>query len=295
MRTILACVGACLIACGSPQKEKPIGWGDPAVDPLVTQLDGIASKVSLTTDDGVDIKGTMWKGDPGAPAVVLLHQLSSDRGEWIDFVKRWAGKTTLLAIDLRGHGKSTRSEKGTIGWRMFDDKDWKATTQDVKAAVDYLRALDKPPAIIGLVGASIGSSAALLYAATDPRIGAVVMLSPGLAYRGLDTVEAVKKYGARPLLLIATKSDITSARAVKGLAAANSNATTKIYTGRRHGVLIRRDAPKMLGMVKEFLDRSLRAMAQKLGPPKPRPKAEDGGEIELDDEGDSGGDGGDAK
>lgn len=264
MRTLVACVGACLIACGGPQETTKPGDGDPDVDPLVTQLAGISSKVEMTSEDGVLLKGTLYKGDPGAPAVVLLHQLSSDRGEWIDFIKKWAGKTTILAIDLRGHGESTRGDKGQVlGWRLFDSPMWKKLPNDVKAAVAHLRGLETPPSSIGLVGASIGSSAALLYAATDPKIGAVVMLSPGLAYRDLDTTAALQTYGDRPIMLVATKSDVVSAKAVAKLAEVSSDAVTKIYTGRRHGVLMRRDAPELIGKVIEFMNTSLGAKGSK--------------------------------
>ncbi|MCE7960066.1 MAG: hypothetical protein DYH06_19335, partial [Acidobacteria bacterium ACB2] len=68
-------------------------------------------KVTFPTSDGVTLAGT-FRPSPagqGAPAVLLLHDFSRERREWADLLPAWAEKgLAALAIDLRGHGESTR-------------------------------------------------------------------------------------------------------------------------------------------------------------------------------------------
>ncbi len=65
---------------------------------------------------------------------------------------------TVLVTRLRGHGESER--------------------HDVLGAVDYLLAEGHKPGHIGVIGASLGASAALMAAAEEPAIAAVVADSP---------------------------------------------------------------------------------------------------------------------
>ena len=64
------------------------------------------------------------------------------------------------------------------------------------------------PNRVGIVGASYGSSLAIIYAADDPKVAAVALLSPGLNYFGnMQTEPAVQKYGDRPLFMAAAEND----------------------------------------------------------------------------------------
>lgn len=155
--------------------------------------------VRFTTVDGVVLHGSLWRtGDPRAPAVVFVHQARADRSEWsavIEEVRRLAPGLTVLAFDLRGHGASTEAGDRTLRWKELQSGDrtglrrWAGCTDDVQAAVAYLRArgAGTVPRAIGLVGSSIGSTSALRAAANDGVVGpgniaAVVAFSPGTSY-----------------------------------------------------------------------------------------------------------------
>lgn len=71
---------------------------------------------------------------------------------------------TVLVTRLRGHGESER--------------------HDVLGAVDYLRAQGYAAGRIGVIGASLGACAALMAAAEEPAIAAVVADSPRRDMRG---------------------------------------------------------------------------------------------------------------
>ena len=118
-----------------------------------------------------------------------------------------------LAIDLRGHGEST----GTLP--EGEAPDYSVLVRDVTAARRYLSSRgDVQPSRVGIAGASIGANLAVLEAAADPA-SPVSRCSPRrLDYRGLRIDAAMKKYGARPALLIASDDDPYAMRSVQGSA-----------------------------------------------------------------------------
>lgn len=109
--------------------------------------------VRLLTVDNVPIEGSYWPGEtPEAPAILLLHGINNDRSlfnrhsAWL----RGLGYA-VLAIDLRGHGRSGAVER-TFGWHE---------AHDARAAFDFLEA-QAPGRKIGVIGISLGGAAALL-------------------------------------------------------------------------------------------------------------------------------------
>lgn len=46
------------------------------------------------------------EGDPGAPALVLLHGRTADHNDWNGFTQHFAARYHVIAPDLRGHGAS---------------------------------------------------------------------------------------------------------------------------------------------------------------------------------------------
>ena len=89
---------------------------------------------------------------------------------------------------------------------------------------------------IGIVGASYGSSNAIIYAAADPAIRTVVLLSPGLNYfNELPTEDAVKKFKGRPLLAVASSEDLRSVETVDAYKAAVPSMQVQMYENAGHG------------------------------------------------------------
>ncbi len=76
---------------------------------------------------------------------------------------------SVLMIHLRDHGRSSAARTG------FGELE----RHDVLGAVDYLLERGYLAGRIGVIGASVGASAALMAAAVEPAIGAVVADSPG--------------------------------------------------------------------------------------------------------------------
>jgi dienelactone hydrolase len=196
--------------------------------------------VSITSPDGVVLVGTYYQAENSrAPGILLLHQWQSDRHSWDEFAKDLQGDGfAVLAIDGRGFGESTKRADGSTVAAGRSDEDVKAMLGDVDAAFNYLSKQNNvDPYRVGIVGASYGSSLALIYAADHPSVAAVALLSPGLNYFGnMPTEPAMKKYGSRASILIAADDDKESADAVIKLA--GPNAAKKIFANGGHGTAL---------------------------------------------------------
>jgi dienelactone hydrolase len=162
-----------------------------------------SQRVSFRTEDGVTIAATWYEPSfRPAPAVILIHMLGRSRRDWDGVASRLADSGIgALAIDLRGHGDSVYFAGG-------EGSDYSSMVNDVTAARRYLGTrADVRPARIGIAGASIGANLAVLAAAADTAIASVALLSPSLDYRGLRIEAAARKYGSRPMLLVASDDD----------------------------------------------------------------------------------------
>ncbi len=184
--------------------------------------------VSFTAPDGTPLAGMLYEAaSRPAPAVVLVHMLGRSKDEWIGVADRLqeAG-TTVLAVDLRGHGGS-----GGNGAMLA------SMSTDVRAAVDWVAG--RPgvrPGSIALVGASLGANLAALVAADAAMVRAVALVSPSLDYRGIRVDAGVmKKIGNRPVWLAASTEDPYALRTVKELATGGGIREQRLSSARAHG------------------------------------------------------------
>jgi alpha-beta hydrolase superfamily lysophospholipase len=199
--------------------------------------------VTFASADGTSIAAELFEASPRpAPGVVLVHMLSRNKGDWGNLGDRLqdAG-ITALAIDLRGHGNSSGSALSLPDM-----------VQDVRAAVLWLSARQGVrPDAIGIVGASLGASLAMLASADLPAVRVLALLSPSLDYRGLRADSAVlKQIGGRAIWLAAATDDPYALRSVREIAAnASGPRDERLVNGQAHGT-------RMLGADAE-LGRSL--------------------------------------
>jgi pimeloyl-ACP methyl ester carboxylesterase len=195
--------------------------------------------VNFTTADGWEIYATYWDVGEGKPAAILLHMLIADRHSYDDFgAKLAAAGFNVLALDSRGHGDSVKHAGKTERHGGFDEETQKSSVTDVAAAKDFLAQKGADTSKLVLVGASIGANFALNYGAGDADVRAVVLLSPGLKYHGVETVAAMAKYGDRPAYLVASEEDRYSADSIGKLHEIAPGAEFKMFENAGHGTKI---------------------------------------------------------
>ncbi|RME49038.1 MAG: alpha/beta fold hydrolase, partial [Deltaproteobacteria bacterium] len=206
-----------LAACGGEGGTSPAG----------------KSQVVFETEDGVEIVGTLYATETNSPLLLLLHRLGADRRSWEGFARSLQERgVAALAIDLRGHGESTRQGETTISYHDFEEADFSAMILDVSAALRFLRSDPgiTQPDRVGIAGASIGANLALSYAAEDPGIETVVLLSPGFGYRVPLSSDDMVRYGRRPILIMASRQD--------GNAASDAMTLDALAEDERHTLLL---------------------------------------------------------
>ncbi|AUG78252.1 Hydrolase [Kitasatospora sp. MMS16-BH015] len=112
----------------------------------------------------------------------MVHGLAGQAGEWASVADALGRERRVVAVDQRGHGRSTRRP---------DDVSRAAYVADLMAVVDQL-GLEQTV----LVGQSLGGHTALLAAAAHPgRFGGLVLVEagPGAAPRVQHEVAAMLK------------------------------------------------------------------------------------------------------
>ncbi len=211
-------------------------------------------EVTFHTDDGVTIVGSLYLPARPGPAVILLHALSRSREDWQPVASRLADAGFVaLAIDLRGHGASGPLPEGT------DLNDLTRMVADVKAARAFLATRREViPNRIGIAGASIGANLAILFAAGDPAVRSLALLSPGLDYRGLRPEAAMNKYGERPALLVASQEDNYAATSARKLTGAGAGVRDlRILNGAGHGTVMLGRQPDLTPSLVDWFRRTL--------------------------------------
>ncbi len=167
---------------------------------------------SLMTSDGFEIQGTHYTPlgavDVNAlPTLILLHQYNRDHFDYESFAIASAHQHgfSVLALDLRGFGSSRLRRGATVDATSFTDVDYQRMSLDVEEV-----RLELGVERVFLVGASIGANTVLNYAAAHPEnTASIVLLSPGLNYKGISVADAMKTVTV-PALIIASKGDAYS-------------------------------------------------------------------------------------
>ena len=219
--------------------------------------------IKFTSADNVEIVGTFYESSKAnSPAVLLLHQFGSNRQSFDDFAKQLQKKNFgVLAIDGRGFGESVKTTDGKTVEAQRTAEGVKEMEADVSNAFDFLaKQQNVDAAKMGIVGASYGSSLALIYAAQNRQVKAVALLSPGINYfDNLPTEPAVKNYGNRPLLLVAAEDNKESADAVRQLKSvvANDKYEVKIYPQGGHGTAMFDANVGLQDLLEQFLMKNL--------------------------------------
>ncbi|MCC6175087.1 MAG: alpha/beta hydrolase [Chloroflexi bacterium] len=156
-------------------RDDPSRWGIEA-----------AEDVSLTTRDGLRVHAWLFRAPTSVPSVIVSHGHGGNKQTLLPVAKLLSPFYNVLLLDHRGHGES-EGRRTTIGYEE---------RLDVLAAVEYL--VERRLGPIGLLGMSMGAATAILAAAEDDRIAAVVADSPfGRLRWAVAQVARLRGYPAR--------------------------------------------------------------------------------------------------
>ena len=239
------------------------GWRTPRVphrrDPSLLGLP--FETVRIPTAGGKTLHA-WWipSGASGAPCLVLVHGWGRNVERMLPWIEMLHPEGfDLLTFDARHHGSSDEDGFGTM--LKF--------SEDIRAAVDYaVRERGAPKQEVGILGLSVGGSAAIHAAACEPRIAAVAavgafsdpsdpratigkrwwLLAPGLPlafrlverrigfrFRDVSPEKVIGNARARFLLIHGTDDIVVPVSNARRLAAAGGAAVeTWIIPGRGH-------------------------------------------------------------
>jgi pimeloyl-ACP methyl ester carboxylesterase len=199
----------------------------------------------FTMRDGIVIAAT-YRGavNRPAPTLLLLPSLGGVKEDWDEFAgKMQALGFNSLAIDWRGQGETG----GSVDWRKAQ-----ADVLDILGLVSSLPSVDSQR--ISVVGAGIGANLGLVACATLSKCRSLVLLSPANDYEGVLAQEAMAIYGPRPVLIVASRTDGTSAADSAGLdQLAKGDHRLLIYEGNAHGVALLRLEVNLMEIVTRWL------------------------------------------
>jgi pimeloyl-ACP methyl ester carboxylesterase len=139
-----------------------------------------------SVDRRIDLGGlafhTIERGDPAAPAVVLLHGFNQTAHSWDELSERLAAEGfRAIALDQRGHGDTDRAPDGDYSREAMADDPYR-----------LLDALGLAQAAV--VGMSMGAVHATVGAVRHPaRVRAVVLVdwAPEVEARGVGVIAQV--------------------------------------------------------------------------------------------------------
>lgn len=234
--------------------------------PLLATAALASTNVTLQTEDGTKVHALVDASKDAKKGVVLVHMVGRSASDWSYLSEKLSrGGQSVVAPDLRGHGQNVPDDADV----EIPDEDWAKMVQEVQASVKYLR--DKGVNEVSCAGASIGANLCLRAAAADPEIVNLVLLSPGLNYKGVKTVDAIQAYGDRPVLFVASEDDNFAFRSASVLETkATGQRKFQILKNAGHGTKMLNRDPGLEGLVTSWLMGTYELSSGQLVAPRPR-------------------------
>ena len=171
-------------------------------------------KIEFTTKDKFILSGDLYIANKKSdkPLVVALHSFSLNAKKWTDLAQNLRLKGyNVLAMDLRGHGRSIYNENLKLRSRYkFTKKDWQKLPNDVITSINYVKS--NYPAIncneVIFIGADIGASAGVLAGVNLKKQPVkFVIISPMIDFKGLYIPIQIANYTDTRFLILLSKSD----------------------------------------------------------------------------------------
>lgn len=165
-------------------------------------------KVIFPSKDELMMSADWYPVSSSMPVILLCHQNGFSRGEYTETASRLNKfGFNCLAIDQRV-GKEVNGIKNETAIEAQEkklDPTFEDAEQDIIAAIDYLQTQYKQKIII--LGSSYSASLALKIAATNERVSAVALFSPGEYFSDTNYIGNSIKTFEKPLFATSSKAE----------------------------------------------------------------------------------------
>ena len=153
-------------------------------------------RVMFPSKDGLTMTADMYETKTEDPFIVLFHMAKSSRGEYKEIAQRFNKlELNAMAADLRcgREDKFIPNETNALAVRMGLDTKYLDAEQDMETAINNAYHIAKRPVIV--MGSSYSASLALKLAKGNPKVKAVIAMSPGQYFGNkLDMAEVCKDF-----------------------------------------------------------------------------------------------------
>lgn len=241
-------------AAGPSAPSRPGSTGRPA-EPQ-------AETIEIQTGDKHTLAGSFYAvldASQLAPAALLVHDAGADRSQLDDVaLKLQKLGVAVLAIDLRGHGKSATKD---FTWSLLDESGkkalWAAAPRDLQAAAGWLREQKGLHTTkLCVVGVGSACSLAVRHAAKDDNVRCTVLIEPSAEDFGFAFSDQLCEIQGVPTKVFAKRDNqqMTAKLFEKALAAAHGIPTFDIeYAGTKAENLLadKKTAPQLAKWIKE--------------------------------------------
>ncbi len=203
-------------------------------------------KLSFVTKDGATIVANYYPHKEAKYTGILIHQRPATKESFNDFAKFLQKEGyAVLAFDLRGHGESTESVFGKLDYNRFTPEEEQKSIIDLESASLFLEKEGFPKTKQFLIGASIGANLSFQFLSENPEIKAIVLLSPGLNYRGI-ILEKFKREGlGEKIFIVSARDDPQAVEAGQALKNWYPNANYLEYPQGGHGTNLLKTQPEL--------------------------------------------------
>ncbi|MBN1988169.1 MAG: dienelactone hydrolase family protein [Bacteroidales bacterium] len=165
-------------------------------------------KITFTATDGLEVTADAYISSTSNPYIILMHQAGYSRGEYRDIAPKLANLGyNCIALDQRS-GKEVNFVTNETAQRAAHKnlpQNYIDALSDIRGAIKYIKEQSSKPII--LWGSSYSASLALVVAAEELKVNAVIVFSPGEYFPDKDYVKNSIKKLTIPVLALTSKPE----------------------------------------------------------------------------------------